>query len=101
MKTAMQEMLLNIEAPKEKAISLVDSFMWDKSVLKLNAVDGRRAGLIAVRDTIWPYLSMLPADVQEYWKEIIREIAAMPATTAATPVVDTEIDIMSKNIFDL
>ena len=91
--------------PNEKALSLVDSFMWDKSVLKLNAVDGRRAGLIAIRDTIWPYLGMLPADVQEYWKEVIREIAAMPATTAAvdaaTPVVDTEIDIMSKNIFDL
>jgi hypothetical protein len=56
--------------PGEKAVALVQAFI-DEGFLPAAA---RIAALVALRDTIWGYLSQQPKEVQEYWEEVKQEI---------------------------
>jgi hypothetical protein len=59
--------------PKEKAEELITKFMPHSSG-NSNNNEAKQCALIALRETVWGYLDQQPIEIQNYWKEVKKEI---------------------------
>jgi len=58
---------------REKAEELITKFMPHSSG-NSNNNEAKQCALIALRETVWGYLDQQPIEIQNYWKEVKKEI---------------------------